>query len=182
MFSIYVDADSFPSVLMNIVLKRIVKESCFIEEAVFVSDRVIPKVREVRENHTHLLREEKKQLLSTEELKLIKSNIRYIVVESSPDAADDEIVAISKPPAIAITHDVPLSYRLVEKGLVCIDDRGHIYTKDNVGERLSERNFNTDMREYGMESGRTKSLTQADINAFSSSFDALIYKLKNKKE
>lgn len=167
---------------MNMVLRRLVKESGEIGEAVFVSDRVIPQVREQIENHTHLLREEKKELLPCEELRKIKSNIRYVVVPSSPDGADDELVALSSSPGFAITHDVPLSARLTEKGLVVIDDRGHIYTSENVRERLSERNFNTEMREYGIESGRTKRLTPGDINSFASSFDTLIHDFKKRKE
>ncbi len=178
MFNVYVDADSFPRELLSIVLKRLIKESGYITSAVFVSDRVIPLVRETVENHTHALREERKDELDKLELRKIKSNISYIVVPSGQDSADDKIVEIALSPALAITHDVPLSSRLCEKGITVIDDRGHIYTKENVKERLSERNWNTELRECGLESLKTKRMTDRDINAFSSAFDSVINQLK----
>lgn len=178
MFNVYVDADSFPSVLMDIVLRRIVKEYPFILDAVFVSDRVIPRVRETVENHTHSLREEKKDTLDKAELRKIKSRIRYIVVPSGTDSADNMICSLASLPGFALTHDVPLSLRLVGKGLVVLDDRGHIYTKENIRERFSERNFNTELREWGIFSEKTRPLTPGDINAFSSSFDSVINRMK----
>lgn len=178
MFNVYVDADSFPVTLMNIVLKRLVKESPFIGEAVFVSDRVIPSVRETIESHTHLLREENGSTLDKAERRKIKSNIRYIVVPSGTDSADDMIFSIASLPGFAITHDVPLSYRLTTKGLSVIDDRGHIYTEENVRARLSERNINTSLREWGIFSEKTRPLTPGDINTFSASFDSLINQMK----
>ncbi len=178
MFNVYVDADSFPATLMNIVLKRLVKESRFIGEAVFVSDRVIPSVRETIENHTHLLREENGSTLDKAERRKIRSNIRYIVVPSGTDSADNMIFSIASLPGFAITHDVPLSYRLTTKGLSVIDDRGHIYTEENVRARLSERNINTSLREWGIFSEKTRPLTPGDINTFSASFDSLINQMK----
>ena len=181
MFNVYVDADSFPVTLMNIVLKRLVKESPFIGEAVFVSDRVIPSVRETIESHTHLLREENGSTLDKAERRKIKSNIRYIVVPSGTDSADDMIFSIASLPGFAITHDVPLSYRLTTKGLSVIDDRGHIYTEENVRARLSERNINTSLREWGIFSEKTRPLTPGDINTFSASFDSLINQMKKSR-
>lgn len=176
MFNIYVDADSFPGELLSIVLRRIVKESSSVGKAVFVSDRVIPAVRDALEAHTHALREEAKGKGVTErtELRKIKSVISEEVVPSGMNSADDRIVEIASLPGFCITHDIPLSSRLCALGFSVIDDRGHIYTKDNVGERLSSRNFFTELREMGIQSEKTKRLTGADINAFSSSFDSLV--------
>lgn len=178
MFNVYVDADSFPRELLSVVLKRLLKEYKYINQAVFVSDRVIPLVRQTVETHTHALREERREELEKEELRKIKSNISYIVVPSGENSADDKIVEIAISPALAITHDVPLSFRLCEKGISVLDDRGHIYTEENVRERLSERNFNTLLRECGFESEKTKRMTEGDRNAFSSAFDSVINQLK----
>ncbi len=178
MFNIYVDADSFPSSLMNIVLRRLLREYASIGEAVFVSDRVIPLVRETVENHTHHLREEKKDTLDKESLRKVKSNIRYVVVPSGTDSADNTIFELATLPGFAITHDIPLSYRLTTKGLSVIDDRGHIYTNENIKARLSERNINTELREWGVFNEKTRPLTPGDINAFSSSFDLMVNEMK----
>ena len=176
MFNVYVDADSFPRELLSIVLKRLVKESAFLGEAVFVSDRVIPAVRDTVESHTHALREEAKVKGITDkaELRKIRSRITQEIVASGMNSADDRIVEIASLPGFCITHDIPLSSRLCSLGFSVIDDRGHIYTSDNVGERLSSRNFYTELREMGIQSEKTKRLTTADINAFSSAFDTLV--------
>ena len=180
MFNVYVDSDSFPRELLSIVLRRLVKEYDYIYEAVFVSDRVIPDVRDTSEALTHTLREKAKEEGITDKLELrkIKSRIRQIVVSSGMNSADDRIVEIASLPGFCITHDIPLASRLAEKGFSVLDDRGHIYTKDNVGERLSNRNFYTELREMGIQSEKTKRMTGADINAFAASFDSLISAFK----
>ncbi len=176
MFNVYIDSDSFPSQLLSIVLKRLVKEHAFIGEAVFVSDRVLPDVRDTVEAHTHALREEAKARGITDrtEIRKIRSRISQTVVPTGANSADDRIVEIASLPGFCITHDVPLSSRLCEKGFCVIDDRGHIYTKENVGERLSSRDFYTRLREWGIQSEKTKRMTASDINAFSASFDSLV--------
>ena len=73
MFNIYVDADSFPRELVQIVLKRALKEYSYIGEIVFVSDRVIAEVRNTSEHHTALLRE---GIIDKEERRKVKSNIK----------------------------------------------------------------------------------------------------------
>lgn len=181
MFNVYVDADSFPSCLLPMVLKRLVKEREYIQDAVFVSDRVIPLVRNTIEGDTHSLRLEKEGVMGKDELRRIKSHLSYIVVEPGPDSADNMICEIAERPGFVITHDVPLSSRVVEKGLDALDDRGHIYTTENIRERLSERNFFTSLRECGLESTKTKKLDAGDMNAFASSFDRLIEKYKKSR-
>ena len=176
MFNVYIDSDSFPKELLSIVLRRLVKEHASIGEAVFVSDRVLPDVRDTVEAHTHALREEAKAngIIDRTELRKIRSRISQTVVPTGANSADDRIVEMATLPGFCITHDVPLSSRLCEKGFSVIDDRGHIYTKENVGERLSSRNFYTELRECGIQSEKTKRMTGADINAFSSAFDTLV--------
>lgn len=179
MFSVYVDADSFPGVLLDIVIRRIVKEDEKIEKAVFVSDRVVPAVRDAVEQNTHRKREEARKRGVTDPLLLrkIRSRMSYVVVPSGPDSADNAIFDMAAAPALCLTHDIPLASRLAAKGITVIDDRGHIYTSDNVGERLSSRNFFTYMRECGIMSERTQPLKSSDVNAFASSFDSVILAL-----
>ena len=80
MFNIYIDADSLPKTHRAIVLKRIVKESIYIGECVFASDRELADVRDVREAHTASLRLPYKDKLDKSELRKIKTNISMVVV------------------------------------------------------------------------------------------------------
>ena len=178
MFSLYIDADSLPKPHRAIILKRLLKESDYIKECVFASDRILSDVRDVIEEHTASLRRPLRDKLEKEELKKIKSNIKMIVVDVGSNSADDYLVENSITPAFAITHDVPLSSRLINKGLVVLDDRGHIYDKSNIRERLSERDFMTELREIGISLEKTKGFDQRILNDFASAFDSVFNKYK----
>ena len=62
-------------------------------------------------------------------------------VKGGPDVADDHIAAAAEKGDVAVTQDIPLAARLVEKGVVAIDVRGTVFDEDNIGERLSVRDF-----------------------------------------
>ena len=178
MFNIYIDADSLPKSHRAIILKRVVKESECIGECVFACDRMLSDVKEAQENHTAALRLPYRERLDKLELRKIKTNIQMVVVPVGANSADDYLVENASKPGFAITHDVPLSNRLVEKGIVVLDDRGNTYTSNNVKERLSDRNFMTALREMGFESEKNKSFDQRTINEFASSLDTIINKYK----
>lgn len=178
MFNIYIDADSLPKAHRAIILKRIVKESVYIGECVFALDRELSDVRDARDSHTAALRLPYRDKLDKLELRKIKSNIKMVVVPTGANSADDYLVENSSLPGFAITHDVPLSNRLVEKGLVVLDDRGGVFTSENIKERLSGRNFMTSLREMGFESDKNKSFDQRTINEFASALDSIFYKYK----
>ena len=178
MFNIYIDADSLPKQHRAIILKRIVKESTYIGECVFASDRILNDVRDARDAHTASLRLPYREKIDKDELRKIKSNIQMVVVPTGTNSADDYLFENSKTPGFAITHDVPLSDRLVQKGLLVLDDRGNIFTSENIKERLSDRNFMTSLRELGFESEKNKAFDQRTINEFAQAFDSILNKYK----
>ncbi len=173
MFNIYIDADSLPKSHRAIILKRVVKESECIGECVFACDRMLSDVKEAQENHTAALRLPFRDMLDKLELRKIKTNIQMVVVPVGANSADDYLVENAAIPGFAITHDIPLASRLIEKGLVVLDDRGHELTKENIRARLSERNFMESLRQNGFVSEKTKSFDQRTINEFASAFDSL---------
>lgn len=171
MFSIYIDGDSLPKTHRAIVLRRIVKDYIYIKECIFAADRLLPDVRDAIDQHTASLRLPLRDSLDKAELRKIKSNISMVVVETGANSADDKLVEVASSPAFAITHDIPLAARLVEKGIVVLDDRGHELTSENIRARLSERNFMEELRLSGFQNDKTKSFDQRTINEFSNSFD-----------
>ena len=50
--------------------------------------------------------------------------VSAVWVAGGPDVADDHIVAHAEPGDLAVTADIPLAARLVEKGVSTIDPRG----------------------------------------------------------
>lgn len=174
MFSLYVDADSLPRQHREIVLRRIMKDHI---ESFFVADRILPDVMDAIQEDTKSLRDPYRGIMERDELRKIKSNIHMIVVESGANSADDHIVDIIKTPALAITHDIPLAYRLLEKGACVIDDRGRQFTCDNIKHLLSLRELNNSFREAGISFDKSARFDSKTLNMFANCFDSIIAKL-----
>ena len=177
MFKLYIDADSLPKQHRKIILNRIVKENI---ESYFAADRELSDVLEAKALHTAQLRSPFKDTLDKQELRKIKSSINMVVVSTGANSADDKLVEIAEAPGIAITHDIPLAARLLEKGISVIDDRGNEYTSDDIKERLSIRSVMADFREMGIFDDKSKRFDDRTINAFANSFDRLIDKYKKR--
>lgn len=169
MLTLYVDADSCPKPLRAIILKAVMKRSL---RAYFVADRPLKDVQLSYEEHTAELREG----IEKEERLQIKSPITMVVVEPGSDSADQWIVDHSSEGALAITRDIILADRLVSNGLTVLDDRGGVFTKENIAERLSIRNMMTSLREAGVFAEKHKPMSAKEIREFSSAFDREITK------
>ncbi|NCB01696.1 MAG: hypothetical protein EOM67_05965 [Spirochaetia bacterium] len=156
---IFVDADSCPKALRSIILKAVVRRKI---PSVFVADRVLPDVVKVENG----FKDNKDPFL-----------VKMIVVEKGDDSADDELVIISRPGALAVTRDVILADRLAEKGLTVLDDRGGVFTSQNVKERLSIRNMMSELREYDIYSEKTKPMGPKEIQLFANALDREITKI-----
>ena len=104
-------------------------------------------------------------------------------MELCPDgegAADDRIVALARPGDLVISRDLPLAERLVEAGVAVLDDRGRVFTKENIKERRSLRDFTVGLAESGMDYERTASYGKKELNTFANSLDRELTKLINK--
>jgi len=60
---------------------------------------------------------------------------------------------------------------VIEKGGDAIHPRGDRYTRDNIAERLSIRNFMEDLRGAGVQTGGPPALHTRDRQAFANALD-----------
>ena len=104
--------------------------------------------------------------------------ITMIQVRGGPDVADDYIAAEAAAGDIAVTHDIPLAARLVANDVVVIDPRGEVYDKENVGERLSVRDFMAEVRDAGVVTGGPAAYSARDKQRFASALDAALQRLR----
>lgn len=95
-------------------------------------------------------------------------------VEGGPDVADDHIAVEARSGDLAVTVDIPLAARLVEKGVKTIDPRGVEYTNENIRERLSVRDFMDQLRSSGVETGGPSGWGAREKRAFASTFDRVL--------
>jgi uncharacterized protein YaiI (UPF0178 family) len=92
-------------------------------------------------------------------------------------AADNAIAERAGPGDIVVTRDIPLAARTLKTGAAALDDRGRIFTAENIGERLSVRNFTVGLAENGMDFDREPGYGKKELKTFADSLDRLITRL-----
>ena len=114
-------------------------------------------------------------LVANRSLSIPKSPfISAVHVRQGLDAADDEIVDRLEEGDLVITADIPLADRVVALGGVALNPRGEMYTADNIGERLSTRDFFDSLRSAGVETGGPPALGAREKQAFANGLDTLL--------
>ncbi|MDR2481645.1 MAG: DUF188 domain-containing protein [Spirochaetaceae bacterium] len=141
---ILVDADSCPAIVREVILKAANRLGT---PALFAANRKIPGLW-----GTAVM-----ELCSEEE-----------------GAADNRIVELACQGDIAITRDIPLARRLVEKSVYTMDDKGRIFTKENIGEYYSIRCFQIDIIKTGANITRPHNYNKKNLKSFADSFDKLL--------
>ena len=103
--------------------------------------------------------------------------VSAVRVPGGPDAADDHIVESACEGDVVITADIPLASRLVANGVHAIDPRGTTYTEENIGERLSVRDFMDSLRSSGVETGGPAAYGEKEKRAFAAALDRTLTRL-----
>jgi uncharacterized protein len=104
------------------------------------------------------------------------ANLRFLQVPPGFDAADKRIVELMEPDDLVVTADVPLAAAAIDKGGIALNPRGELYTKENVRERLSVRNFLDELRGSGVNTGGPAALSQRERQLFASRLDTWLAK------
>ena len=145
---IYVDADSCPQAVREIIGRAAVRRGV---AAVFAANHSIP--------------------IPEDDL------ITMVIVEKGEGMADLFIVGSAQENDLVITRDIPLAADLVEKKVVVINDRGDIFTPENIRERLSLRDLMKDFRESGIMTENHRSFGRRETRAFAAAFDRELTRL-----
>jgi uncharacterized protein len=95
-------------------------------------------------------------------------------VDGGPDVADEYIAANAETGDVAVTADIPLAAILVGKGVQVLDPRGMAYTTENIGERLSVRDFMDGLRGAGVDTGGPKGYGTREKQAFAAALDRVL--------
>jgi uncharacterized protein YaiI (UPF0178 family) len=96
-------------------------------------------------------------------------------------AADDRIAELAQEGDLAVTRDIPLAKRLVDKDVAVLDDRGNVYTRENIRERLSLRNFMVDLANNGLDPERIAVYGKKERIAMANSLDRLLTRLSQSR-
>jgi hypothetical protein len=113
-------------------------------------------------------------------LPLNNPHVSSVWVQGGPDVADRHIADNASKGDVAVTADIPLAAILVEKGVVVLDPRGELYTAENVGERLSVRDFMDALRSSGVETGGPKAYGAREKQAFAATLDRILAAIRSR--
>ncbi|MFZ6814172.1 YaiI/YqxD family protein [Undibacterium sp. Rencai35W] len=102
--------------------------------------------------------------------------IKAMQVPAGFDVADQEIVRLMEAGDLVITGDIPLASDVLDKGGHALNPRGSFYTKDNIREYLTMRQFMDELRSSGVETGGPNAFSQADRQAFANQLDRFMAK------
>lgn len=168
--NIWVDADSVPTNLRQIILRAASRTDAMCR---FVADRDLKDIRQFIADDTFARRQKAREEGMTDEnqIKAVKSKVSMMVVESGENSADDYIVQNAQKSELCITHDIPLASRLLEKGCTVIDDRGRQYTADDIKAKLSDRLVNQELRSWGVFSEQQKKIDASKQKDFADMLD-----------
>jgi len=103
--------------------------------------------------------------------------VEMVVVEAVEGAADEALVSRAVIGDLALTRDIPLAALLVEKGVAAVNDRGALYTRENVRERLSVRDFMAGLNAVGLKPESTARYGKKEWDEFARTFDREFMKL-----
>ena len=102
------------------------------------------------------------------------AHITFLKVASGLDVADNEIVKRLNRSDLVITNDIPLAAEVVRQGGFALDVRGELFTVENIGDRLSMRDFLDSLRASGQETGGPRPMSVKDRSFFANRLDTFL--------
>ena len=102
--------------------------------------------------------------------------IQHVIVPHGADAADDWIAEHIGAGEIAITADIPLASRCLEKQARALGPTGKEFDAHNIGIAQRLRELNQHLRETGESKGYNKPFDAKDRSSFLQALDRLLAK------
>ncbi|MGN0722582.1 MAG: DUF188 domain-containing protein [Treponema sp.] len=147
MIKVWIDADSFPTLLKSFILEYAEKNYL---EIIFVANKPI---------------------------KSDKQNFKMILAENTKDSADNIIFENITEKDIAITRDILLAERLVQKNIKTINDRGTYFSKENIKKKVEERNYDFNLAQLGFSGSKEKNYGMKELKKFRECFEKTLKKI-----
>ena len=100
--------------------------------------------------------------------------ISSILVGAGLDVADNAIIKEMESGDLVITADIPLASEVIAKEGHALNPRGEFYSKENIEQRLTMRNFMDELRDAGVNTGGPATLNQKDRQVFANQLDRFL--------
>ena len=149
-FTVWVDADSFP-VKARTFLVNLSASNCV--PVVFVANHEI-----------------KFQVYPTSDV------VKMVLCEKEKDSADNYIFSHCGDNDIVVTRDIVFASRLVNRKVAVMNDRGLLFSSDNIKDKLREREFSLNMSEIGFGGNKANYYGTEELRKFSALFESELRK------
>jgi uncharacterized protein YaiI (UPF0178 family) len=106
--------------------------------------------------------------------------IKFVLVESGPDIADDWIAERAMAGDVVVTNDIPLAARVLPNGAEAVSPTGKIFTTDMIGTAIATRSIMEQIRSTGEITGGPKPFDARDRSKFLNALDSAVVKAKRK--
>ncbi len=146
-FTIWVDADSCPSLVRNHTVKM---GNRFGAKVVFAANKNIDSNA---------------------------GSFEMVLCSKEKDAADNYIYEHCESGDLVITRDIVFADRLVERGICTINDRGTEFTREMIKERLSSRDLDLQLAQLGLVKHFHEGYDKKKFAEFANSFDKVTRRL-----
>lgn len=153
----WIDGDSFPREAKDVIIRASTRLGI---RAVFVANRDLGHL-EYSSPHDG----EGQALVS------------QITVAKGDDTADLLIAGKAQPGDMVFTRDIVFAEKLIQAGIVVLNDRGTVFTAEFIRERLSIRDFMAGMRESGLAESRGRTYGKRELQDFAGCFDRELRRL-----
>lgn len=105
--------------------------------------------------------------------------IKFVHVDQGPDVADQYIADNVRVGDLVITADIPLAAKIIENDATAMNPRGEIYDEDNISERLSMRDFMSNLRDEGLVTGGPAPYGANDRQLFANNLNAFLSRTRS---
>jgi uncharacterized protein len=103
-----------------------------------------------------------------------QGSVRVVCVPQKDQSADRYIIEHIAEHDIVVTRDILLAEELVRQDRVVINDRGDEYTRENIGERRSIRDFMYELRTVGIQNDTGRRYGPKEKKRFADTFDRVL--------
>ena len=100
--------------------------------------------------------------------------VRRMVVGKGFDVADDFIVQSVTKGDVVISADIPLAHDAIENGAIVLSPRGKLYHQNNIKQALAMRDFNTTLRDSGVNMTGPSKISEQDVRRFANELDKIL--------
>lgn len=112
--------------------------------------------------------------VANHEVKSSNPMTSMIICGKGKDSADDYILSHCAGNDIVVTRDILFAARLVEKKICVMNDRGMVFSKDNIVDKLREREFSLNLAEIGLGGGKGNYYGEKELRKFSVTFGEVL--------